>query len=219
MALNKYNTLATLMQPAVPSLQWKDIVSYGFISEFELIKHAHSQADITNEPWTVPTNCEIASKYFKIIWAHEELIQLNMEIHRLHTSICNESIQLNTVLNKLHITDSLLASEVEYYHDFWWQINSVQLAWIQATYSLAGFNGIAEAGQCRDREWAGIAQASLSIFNDTDALDASNAVSFLVDLDNKLINASGVNALNEDLIQLENFLRDLGDDRAVAGSV
>ncbi|KAG0705260.1 hypothetical protein DFH29DRAFT_800641, partial [Suillus ampliporus] len=79
-ALNEYNNLVPLMTPPTPCLQWNDIVHYSFLSEFELLKHSHSQQDILCKPWMVPGNHEVAAKYFKLKHAYEELQRLNVEI-------------------------------------------------------------------------------------------------------------------------------------------
>ncbi|KZT26423.1 hypothetical protein NEOLEDRAFT_1198259 [Neolentinus lepideus HHB14362 ss-1] len=73
-ALKKYNTLASSMNPPAPILQWKDLVSYSFVAEFDLLKHSYSMRDVTSSPWTVPANREVMSKYFKILRAKEEVL-------------------------------------------------------------------------------------------------------------------------------------------------
>ena len=76
-ALNKYNNIALKMDLPAPILQWRHLMEYSFISEFELLKHAHSHCDITTEPWVLPLNHEMALKHYKINRAHEEM-------HRIH---------------------------------------------------------------------------------------------------------------------------------------
>ena len=64
--LNKYKNIALKMDLPALILQWRYLMEYSFISEFELLKHAHSHCDITTEPWALPLNHEMALKHHKI---------------------------------------------------------------------------------------------------------------------------------------------------------
>ena len=55
-AIDKYNKLATQMRPPALTLDWKNIVNYTFISEFEILRHTYSHADIASCPWIAPAN-------------------------------------------------------------------------------------------------------------------------------------------------------------------
>ena len=93
-AIEKYNKLAVHMNPPVLTLDWKNIVNYAFVSEFEILQHSYSRANIASHPWILPANREISSSYFKVLRAHEELHRLNVEIWRLHTAIYDEQQHL-----------------------------------------------------------------------------------------------------------------------------
>ena len=62
--LNQYNTQAAQLDPPHSPLSWKEIVEYGFISKFDLLRH--SRQDIWSEPWTQPAHCEATIKEFKL---------------------------------------------------------------------------------------------------------------------------------------------------------
>ena len=64
--LNKYKNIALKMDLPALILQWRYLMEYSFISEFELLKHAHSHRIITTEPWALPLNHEMALKHHKI---------------------------------------------------------------------------------------------------------------------------------------------------------
>jgi len=49
-AIGKYNKLASQMNPPAPTLEWKDIVNYTFISEFDMLHHMYLCADILSRP-------------------------------------------------------------------------------------------------------------------------------------------------------------------------
>ncbi|THG96932.1 hypothetical protein EW026_g4986 [Hermanssonia centrifuga] len=89
-ALGKYNKLAVLMNPKAPMLQWKDVVNFTFITEFDLLRNSYSHEDISTKPWTVQVNREVAAKYFKILRAQDEIIHLNVECRRLQTYLRDE---------------------------------------------------------------------------------------------------------------------------------
>ena len=78
MALEKYNELAPLQDPPWSTLQFSDVASYSWLSDFNLLKNSHT--DIMQKPWSVPTNHEVANKYFKVLQACKEIHCLNIEV-------------------------------------------------------------------------------------------------------------------------------------------
>lgn len=86
-ALKKYNTIAQLMEPPAPILEWKQLMDYVFVSEFELLKHRHSHTNITREPWAEPGNREMTTKFYKLRGARVEIVCCKVEARRLATSI------------------------------------------------------------------------------------------------------------------------------------
>lgn len=40
-ALEKYNSLALALNPPAPRLSWEQVVNYGFLSEFDLLRNMH----------------------------------------------------------------------------------------------------------------------------------------------------------------------------------
>lgn len=112
-ALNKYNKIAPKMVPPAPILLWKQLMEYSFISEFELLKHAHSHRNITTEPWAAPLNREMALKHHKIKRAHEEIHRTHHEAPRLRTSIYDEQVLYLHHIDRLQESNPPLASELE----------------------------------------------------------------------------------------------------------
>ncbi|KAK7678917.1 hypothetical protein QCA50_018057 [Cerrena zonata] len=68
-ALKAYKALAMKMDSPAPQLEWKEVVNYGFVSEFELPRHTYAAHE------------EVLSKFFKIEGARSELVRLNVKIH------------------------------------------------------------------------------------------------------------------------------------------
>lgn len=89
-ALKKYNDLAAKMDPPAPILQWKDVMNYAFIGEFDLLHHAYSHDNISQRLWALHINREIAAKYYKVKCARDEIVRLNVECRRLRTHIRDE---------------------------------------------------------------------------------------------------------------------------------
>ncbi|KAG2130051.1 hypothetical protein BD769DRAFT_1666986 [Suillus cothurnatus] len=103
MALEKYNRLAPLQNPPCPVLNYSKIVGYGSLGEFLVLKHSHH--DILTKPWIVSANCKMATKYFKLVQSHKEIVQLNVEIKHLQSWVEHEDRTM------LEIIDSLLADD------------------------------------------------------------------------------------------------------------
>lgn len=101
------------MNPPAPTLQWKQLMEYSFISEFELLKHAHSHHDISIKPWAAPLNREMALKHHKLKRAYEEINRVNHEARRLRTSIRDEHQLYEHHIDRLQDLDPPLASELQ----------------------------------------------------------------------------------------------------------
>lgn len=157
------------MTPPTPCLQWNDIVHYGFLSEFKLLKHSHSQQDVLCKPWMVPGNREVAAKYFKLKRAYEELQRLNVEICRLRTFIHDEDTFLAAHVECLSPVDSMLAREVEELRMQRLRINSVHIAQLDAIEALPGFSGSRGCGTRRGNSTP--SKSSALAHADADAAD------------------------------------------------
>ncbi|KAG1724941.1 uncharacterized protein EDB91DRAFT_1062539 [Suillus paluster] len=140
-ALDNYNDLAARMTPPAPHLKWGNILDYAFISDFELLKHAYSQQDITREPWTIPGNREIMTKYFKVKCAREELERLNVEIRHLRAFIVDEHGLMHAQLHHLRGSDPYLVAELKAVCHRRHQVDALHLLRLDDIESLPGFTG------------------------------------------------------------------------------
>lgn len=86
-ALSKYNEQAVLCSR--PTLTWKEVVDYGFLAEFDLLRH--SRNDIRDRKWAQPAYREATIKYLTLCRAREELQRLDVEVRRLFTAIDAET--------------------------------------------------------------------------------------------------------------------------------
>ncbi|KAG2337007.1 hypothetical protein BDR05DRAFT_978628 [Suillus weaverae] len=108
--INCYNIQKVALNPPCLKILWKDIADYSFISEFDLLHHAWT--DIWTNNWAKLAHHEATTKYFKLCQAHEEVMQLNVEICCLCTAMHTEEIQTTAVIQDLLILDQRLACKL-----------------------------------------------------------------------------------------------------------
>lgn len=140
-ALAEYNKLAKKMRPPAPELHWKDIMSYGFVGEFELIKYVWSRADISEAAWAQPFNREIAVKHFKVVRAHEELLRLHTEMRRIRAAIERDKKDFEAAVATLSNSDPLLAAELTSRYSVRSRVNAQLHAGLLCAENLPGYIG------------------------------------------------------------------------------
>jgi hypothetical protein len=138
-ALNNYNALAPLQKPPRPTLEFSEVASYAFLGDFEMLKY--SRYEVMKKPWASAANREIATKYFKVVRAHEELHRLNVEIPRLAVWVEHEDVELREAAERLQPDDPHLAAEVRAYHLTRKRVNNVHRTRLNAIYKLEGYTG------------------------------------------------------------------------------
>lgn len=138
-ALATYNELAPLQQPPRPILQFSDVASYAFLGDFELLKY--SRHDIISKPWASAANREIATRYFKIHRAHEEIKRLNMEINRLSIWVDYEDSELLEAASRLDESNPELASEIRTFQAKRQRVNDAHRGCLHSIYRLKGYSG------------------------------------------------------------------------------
>jgi len=145
-AIDKYNKLTINMNPLAPLLDWKNIVNYTFISEFKILWHSYSCADLTSHPWILPANREIASRYFKVVRARKEMHRLNIEICCLYTAIHDDQHHFLITANSLVQTDPVQAAEIRDIYRSCARINQIHLTRLRAIMQLPGYLGSTDHG-------------------------------------------------------------------------
>ncbi|EGO28311.1 hypothetical protein SERLADRAFT_405901 [Serpula lacrymans var. lacrymans S7.9] len=91
-ALDHYNAAAKALQPPCCTLDWKQVVEYAFLVDFDLLRDA--QQDILSRPWATLASRLAMNEYFKISSTHEEIKHLNVEIRRFAMYLHDEDIYL-----------------------------------------------------------------------------------------------------------------------------
>ena len=88
-ALGRYNSAARLLPTPRRQLDWKEVVKYTFLADFDLLRDARQ--DVSGRPWATPAGRLAMDLYFKIERAREEITRLNVEIRRVATYIRDEN--------------------------------------------------------------------------------------------------------------------------------
>ncbi|KAJ7770869.1 hypothetical protein DFH07DRAFT_866570 [Mycena maculata] len=87
-AIVRYNEAAEAMTPPKPTLDWEEVVEYAFLADFDLLREGRE--DIRGELWAQPAGQATMDQHFKLLRADEEIIWLNVEIHRFVTYMVDE---------------------------------------------------------------------------------------------------------------------------------
>lgn len=135
-------------------------MEYSFISEFDLLKHAHSHSDITTKPWALPLNREMATKHHKMKRAYEEMNRVNYESRRLRTSIRDEHKNYEHHTRRVAELDPNLASELQRMYDVRRRENNTHSTRLDILEALPGFTGMRGPGKRKDTSGGDIGEGS-----------------------------------------------------------
>jgi len=120
-------------------LDWSAISQYGSLAEFELLRE--SCTNIHALPWADSANRQAAIYQLKLECAHEERIQLNIEIQRLLTSMRDEEGELSQHAKDLNAWSPWLATELKNMLACHARLNDVHRTQIQQIFALHSYNG------------------------------------------------------------------------------
>ncbi|KAG2745373.1 hypothetical protein P692DRAFT_20651062, partial [Suillus brevipes Sb2] len=137
-ALEKYNTLAPIQHPPQPVLDYSEVVGYASLGEFSLLKY--SRYDVLAKPWTIPENRDMATKYFKVTRAHEEILRLNVEIRWLAHWIDHDDNKIRSAII-LATKDPLLVAELKDVYAKHHRTNNIHRQRLHKIYQLPRFTG------------------------------------------------------------------------------
>ncbi|KAF8912259.1 hypothetical protein CPB85DRAFT_1252735 [Mucidula mucida] len=91
-ALKKFNNTAACMSPPRPQLAWEEVVAYGFLAKFNVLRDLRN--DIRDKGWACEAGRRAMDSYFKILPANEELVRCTTEAIRLLTYMDDEESYL-----------------------------------------------------------------------------------------------------------------------------
>lgn len=99
-AVTKYNDRAVALSPPAPTDDFATLMEWTELQEFELLRHSRA-GDVRDQPWAQPANRVMATKYYKVARAREELIRCQVETRRLVTAMADEEAELQRVYDRL----------------------------------------------------------------------------------------------------------------------
>ncbi|KAJ3833909.1 hypothetical protein F5878DRAFT_545718 [Lentinula raphanica] len=143
-AVAKYNNAALNLEPPRPTVDWVKVSHYSFLDQFDIL--ADTRYSMMEKPWAKPVIWELMMQVRRVSRAREEILRLNVELRRLHTSIVDEEQHFDVVLQRLESSGSPLHSPVLEYVQRRMGVNKLLLARIRNTYALPGFTGTPYAG-------------------------------------------------------------------------
>ncbi|KAJ6503627.1 hypothetical protein C8R45DRAFT_1051105 [Mycena sanguinolenta] len=151
-AINRYNSVAEDMDPPMPTVSWDEVVNYGFLAEFDLLRDTEDA--VRSRPWTRRSYRLAMDKYFKILRAREEIQRLNIEIKRVVTWINEEDQFLRKKEAEYAETDPMRAVQISRYRQRRARSdnNHMQQFWAQA--KTPGFTGSLVPGVSIERKEA-----------------------------------------------------------------
>jgi hypothetical protein len=144
-ALDRYNIAALALDPPRRTLEWKEVVEYAFLADFDLLRDARQ--DISQRPWATPAGRLAMDKYFKMCRATEEIHRLNIEIRRVATYIQDEDQYLRTCEDQVHRFDPSLAHQIGLHRSERARFKDHHLRELQKIAKLRGFNGTILPGE------------------------------------------------------------------------
>ena len=143
-AIDRFNDAAHVLDPSRAPLQWDNVIEFGFLAEFDLLQD--TRQDVCTKPWAMPAGRFAMDLHFEILRAHEEIEQLNIEIRRLVTFICDKQLFLQQNVAEFETLDTVLAHHIRVYQSEQGRFTAPHLQHLQRISKLAGFSGSLDPG-------------------------------------------------------------------------
>lgn len=147
-ALERYNTAALALNPPRRTLQWKEVVEYAFLADFDLLRDARQ--DISQRIWATPAGRLAMDLHFKICRAKEEISRLNIEIRRVATYLRDEDRYLRICEDQIREFNPQLAHQVALHRLERGRFNAHHLRRLTEISQLSGFTGSIVPGESTD---------------------------------------------------------------------
>jgi hypothetical protein len=147
-ALERYNAAALALNPPQRTLQWKEVVEYAFLADFDLLRDARQ--NISHRVWATPAGRLAMDQYFKICRAKEEISRLNVEIRRVATYLRDENRYLRTCETQIQEFNPQLAHQVALHRMERGRFDAHHLRHLTQISQLPGFTGSILPGKSID---------------------------------------------------------------------
>ncbi|KAI6142083.1 hypothetical protein BKA82DRAFT_28431 [Pisolithus tinctorius] len=141
-ALSQYNAAAKVLGHR--TLEFEEVVEYTFLADFDLLRDTWK--DISTCPWVSPTAHLAINMYFKLCQAEEEVVHLNVEIHRVVTYLIDKDRYLQACEALYQDTNPTLAYQISRYRAIHSQFTPLHLRTLEKISHLPGFRGTLTPG-------------------------------------------------------------------------
>jgi hypothetical protein len=138
-ARKEYNECAGKLDPPRPKLSWTEVIEAASLAEFDLLRD--TRQDIRQLPWAQPARREAMNLHFKIKGANDEILRLNVEIHRLLSFMFDDHADHYHAIAAQIIINPPLARELQVRWEYRQQINATIVSRLVDTSCLDDFSG------------------------------------------------------------------------------
>ncbi|KAJ6536527.1 hypothetical protein DFH09DRAFT_931311, partial [Mycena vulgaris] len=151
-ALTEYNSAGAQLTPAHEQLSWAQVVETVSLAEFDILRDTRN--DIRTLEWADPAHREAMLLHFGIKRAKEEIIRLNIEIHRLLTFMIDDHIDYFKAIRACLTNTSNfgLARELSAQWEYRSNIHQAIVERLVKASRLVGFTGSLFPGECEGRD-------------------------------------------------------------------
>ena len=143
-ALDSYNTAAHALTPPRQQLEWKEVVEYAFLADFDLLRD--TRQDISHHPWASPAGRLAMDLYYKIPRAQEEIDRLDTEVHRVATYLHDEDRYLRYMEDQVRASNPHIAHQIRLYRLLRGHFHSHHKRRLREIARLPGFSGDIQPG-------------------------------------------------------------------------
>jgi len=143
-ALTNYNRLAAALDPPRPILNFKEVIEYSSLAEFDILRD--TRGTVQSRIWAQPSYRTAMAYYFKVKCARAEIKRLNVEITRLRTFIRDDEALHSQVIKTLRTTNPGLATVLSHQWELRAQLNLIHLARLDSAGRLHGYTGAVQCG-------------------------------------------------------------------------
>ncbi|KIN96544.1 hypothetical protein M404DRAFT_33147 [Pisolithus tinctorius Marx 270] len=141
-ALSQYNAAAKVL--GRQTLEFEEVVEYAFLADFDLLRDTWK--DILTCPWASPTAHLAINMYFKLCWAEEEVVRLNVEIRHVVTYLIDKDRYLRACEALYQDTNPALAYQISRYHAIRSRFTPLHLHTLKKISHLPRFRGTLTPG-------------------------------------------------------------------------
>jgi hypothetical protein len=139
-----YNAATAALKPSLPALNVQAVLDYIYLGQFDLLRESRHR--LIHTPWAQPAQREAMTTYYKLQRSHEEIIRVNVELHRLVSWIRDEEMQYHKTLLTLQETNPPLAFAMKRKYTWLLAINKEHCRRISKLHTLEGFTGVKGPG-------------------------------------------------------------------------